>query len=530
MAGRLRIGGFEGRLLALFLVLSVVPTVLIAIFGIEYFGGYVDRLSNVAVRESFHNSMEIARYLSMRLDRDARNTTARIAGEFMDRRPGSVQIDKFLSEAVPRHSADFAALYALDGSTWKLVTSYPEDISRIDPEIALDAISPESGPQKVLYTDPDIVASAVRLGPGSVIVSGFLLDPGMTETMRKTGEDYSRYSSVGLYVNVLRRYSVLVVFALVAVMIASSAIASRLLASRISHPIRQLAGATERIAKGDLDHRVEVDAKDEIQSLVTSFNNMTRDLREYKNNLIRAERIAAWRDVARRIAHEIKNPLTPIEIGIYRLSKRLESTGENTEVTREILDSILKEVGVLRDLAQEFSSFAKMPEPKLEPTDINRTVRSVLELYTSSGEVAMETSLAGDLPPVLADEGQIRRVISNLVKNAVEAMGPGGRLRVRTSLADAGHLSGEAHLLPPAMVRVEVADSGPGIPEDIRDKIFDPYFTTKAKGTGLGLALAYRIIQDHGGTIAFDTGPGGTTFRVDLRVADEDTTGTEGKR
>ena len=523
MADKLKIGGFERRLLGLFLVLSVIPTVLIAVFGIQYFAGYVDRLSNVALRESFHNSMEIARYLSLRLERDARRTTTEIAGDFESRRPGSVRIDEFFSEAVPRHSADFAALYALEGSVWKMTEVYPENLDRIDTEITLDTTSPGAGPQKVVFTDQDIVASGLRLGPGSFLVSGFILEPGMTDMMRKTGEDYSRYSSVGLYVNVLRRYSVLVITALVILMIISSAVASRLLAKRISHPIQELAGATERIARGDLDHKVEVNAKDEIKSLVTSFNNMTRDLREYKENLIRAERIAAWRDVARRIAHEIKNPLTPIEIGIYRLSKRLEAAGDDDGTTREILDTILKEVGVLRNLAQEFSSFAKLPEPDLKAIDLNRVVQSVLDLYTSSGDIRVATDLAGGLPLVMADDKQLRGVISNIVKNAVEAMGAGGRLSVRTLIADRGRPAS------PAVVRLEIADTGPGIPDGIRDKIFDPYFTTKAKGTGLGLALAYRIIQDHGGTIAFDTGPQGTTFRVDLRTAGEDTSTGEAK-
>jgi nitrogen fixation/metabolism regulation signal transduction histidine kinase len=182
---------------------------------------------------------------------------------------------------------------------------------------------------------------------------------------------------------------------------------------------------------------------------------------------------------------------------------------------------MLKEVGVLRDLAQEFSSFAKMPEPKLKALDLNGTVRSVLEIYTSSGNVTVETDLADDLPLVPADDNQIRGVISNLVKNAVEAMWEGGRLAVRTKVATDGGPEGAP------MARVEISDTGPGIPEEIRDKIFDPYFTTKAKGTGLGLALVYRIIQDHGGSIAFDTGPEGTTFRVDLKVTERGERHTE---
>jgi signal transduction histidine kinase len=173
----------------------------------------------------------------------------------------------------------------------------------------------------------------------------------------------------------------------------------------------------------------------------------------------------------------------------------------------ECLDSILKEVEVLKNLAQEFSSFAKMPEPTLKPTDLNETVRSILDLYVPTFEgLELETSYAEPLPYVEADADQLRRVIGNIVKNAAEAMEGAGRLTVTTSL-----ISG--------MVRVGIADTGPGIPEEMKERIFDPYYTTKKHGTGLGLAMAYRIIQDHGGTISMETGPAGTTFFVDLRVS-----------
>jgi nitrogen fixation/metabolism regulation signal transduction histidine kinase len=275
-------------------------------------------------------------------------------------------------------------------------------------------------------------------------------------------------------------------------------------------------------------------------SLVTSFNNMTRDLQEYKKNLVRAERIAAWRDVARRIAHDIKNPLTPMTIAIYRLKKRLGDDGKDSEVVGECLDSILREVEVLKNMAQEFSTFAKLPEPRLAETDLNQTVRSILELYSSGMDgVDVKPTYAQGLPSALADADQLRRVIGNIVKNAVEAMEGKGSLTITTGMVggSAGDEStgaprarGEASDRSEAaqagpgtgadrMVRVTISDTGPGIPEDMRERIFDPYFTTKKGGTGLGLAMAYRIIQDHGGRITVSTGSDGTTFDIDLRAA-----------
>jgi two-component system nitrogen regulation sensor histidine kinase NtrY len=256
---------------------------------------------------------------------------------------------------------------------------------------------------------------------------------------------------------------------------------------------------------------------------------MTEELQENKRNLIRAERIAAWRDVARRIAHEIKNPLTPIEIAIYRIKKRLEAqageadrdrgdgaragrAGDDRQVIEESLDSILKEVTALKTIAQEFSSFAKLPEPRPESLDMNETVKSVLELYASSSQqVEIKMRLMPRLPLVKADRDQMRSVIANLVKNAFEAMPSGGTLTVLTAVAKDTSTA-------PSHVHVEITDTGAGIPEEIRDKIFDPYFTTKPSGTGVGLALAYRILADHRAKISFKTGTAGTSFLVDLPV------------
>jgi len=165
----------------------------------------------------------------------------------------------------------------------------------------------------------------------------------------------------------------------------------------------------------------------------------------------------------------------------------------------------------LKNLAQEFSSFAKMPEPTLKPTDLNETVRSILDLYVPTFEgLDLTTSYADGLPYVEADPDQIRRVIGNIVKNAAEAMDGDGNLSVTTSVTTTG---------TDGMIRVKIADTGPGIPDEMKERIFDPYYTTKKHGTGLGLAMAYRIIQDHGGKISLETGPGGTTFFIDLRQA-----------
>jgi nitrogen fixation/metabolism regulation signal transduction histidine kinase len=519
MKKQIKRGGFERRLLVFFLILSVVPTLLIAFFGARYFVESFERVGSPALKESARNSMEIARKYQAKLEQDAEAACRHLVEElrrYVDV-PGTGRVRDIIQLIAEEHQADFVALYTLRGSEWSLAEAVPSRIERADTTMGVDLVSPVNAPQKIIFSDQDVIAWGVRSGSDSVFVAGFLLDRGTMEMMRRTGDDLSRYSSMPLYVRGQGIFLIFVITAIVVILAVSSVLVSRLIARRISQPIQELALATERIARGDLDHRVSVNAKDEIQSLVTAFNDMTEDLQEYKKNLLRAERIAAWRDVARRIAHEIKNPLTPIEIAIYRMRKRFDVDREESKVVYESLDSILKQVAALRKMAEEFSAFAKLPEPRFAALDVNEAVRNVLTLYASSLEViTVDTDLAADLPSARADGNQIRGVLGNLVKNAVEALGEGGRLTIRTSHERTGATSS---------VRVEVIDTGPGIPEDIRDRIFDPYFTTKARGTGLGLALAYRIIQDHGGSITFVTGSGGTTFRVDLPLEGPPRTG-----
>jgi signal transduction histidine kinase len=158
-----------------------------------------------------------------------------------------------------------------------------------------------------------------------------------------------------------------------------------------------------------------------------------------------------------------------------------------------------------------------MPEPRFEAVDVNRLMRSVIDLYAALLErIEVKMDPAGGLPTVQADPDLMRRALANLVKNAVEAMPGGGTLTIRTNRI------GEDPRSEHGYVRVDIADTGPGIPDEIRERIFSPYFTTKAGGSGIGLALAYRIIEDHGGRIGFETGPEGTTFTVDLRVMQDE--------
>ena len=236
------------------------------------------------------------------------------------------------------------------------------------------------------------------------------------------------------------------------------------------------------------------------EGLVIVFDDVTP--------LIRTQRVAAWREVARRLAHEIKNPLTPIQLSAERLRRHFAGAPEGAKaLVDECTSTIVGEVESLKGLVDEFSQFARMPAPKAVPSDLHQLVLESLALYNGLfSDVAIEHRFAADVPLVRFDAEQIRRVIINLVDNAVEAMERKGRIVVETERDQANNV-----------VRIVVADNGPGIPAAEREKLFLPYYSTKRRGSGLGLAIVRRIIAEHGGSIEVgDNEPRGTRFTIEL--------------
>src|SRR5688572_14879235 len=224
--------------------------------------------------------------------------------------------------------------------------------------------------------------------------------------------------------------------------------------------------------------------------------------------LIRAQKVAAWREVARRLAHEIKNPLTPIQLCAERMQRPFTDAPAPTRaLVDECTATIVGEVESLKGLVDEFSQFARMPAPRAVPTDLHALLEDALSLYRGLfTDVEIRAKFAGPAPKVSVDPEQLRRVIINLVDNAIEAMDRQGAIDVETE-HDAAH----------SVVRIVIADNGPGIPPAEREKLFLPYYSTKQRGSGLGLAIVRRIVAEHGGSIdVTDNAPHGTRFAIEL--------------
>jgi two-component system nitrogen regulation sensor histidine kinase NtrY len=337
-----------------------------------------------------------------------------------------------------------------------------------------------------------------------------VLSEELAVAMGSVSRDYGRYLQLGPVEEIQKR---LVWFGSAAIFLLAAGAATwvaRVTARRISRPVTELARAADRVAAGDLSHRAEIRADGEIGDLVAAFNNMTGRLERSQEELLRVERIAAWREVAQRIAHEIKNPLTPIQLSAQRLRRRLSRTaGEDTPLVIECTETIVQEVEALRRLVDEFSRFARMPAPVPRPTDLRPLVDGVANLYRESHpHITIVTRHDETLPLIGVDPDHIKRAVLNLVDNAVGAVGAGGDVVVETAYDAAAD-----------RVRVTVSDTGHGIAQEDREKLFQPYFSTKTNGMGLGLPIVTEIVNEHGGTIRLeDNDPRGSRFIVELPV------------
>src|SRR5712692_3315392 len=286
-------------------------------------------------------------------------------------------------------------------------------------------------------------------------------------------------------------------------------LASLWFAARVTRPVVSLAEAARRVAAGDLGAKVEVESSDELGELAASFNRMTEDLVQQKDRTLQAERVAAWRELARRLAHELKNPLFPLQVTVENLMRAKQKSAEMfEEVFHEGTATLLAEIDNLKTIVGRFSEFSRMPQPQRRPTHVNDVVQSVLRVFHAQlqekNQIKVRTELADALPEISADPDLLHRALQNLVLNAIDAMPQGGELTIRTGAF------GER-------VEISVSDTGSGLTQEECGRLSTPYYTTKQHGTGLGLAIVQSVVSDHGGKISVEsTKEKGTTFRIEL--------------
>ncbi|HTK68840.1 MAG TPA: ATP-binding protein [Candidatus Eisenbacteria bacterium] len=514
------LGTLRGRLLALFFLVALIPSLGLTLFVTQYLARSLATLRNPETERALSQSLEVIRGGLERLASDARQhaevmaldpETVRLA------RAGRMQdLERFLRDEARNRGIDYVCYYDMRNGTKRIFGA------RLGPRISLPDPEPASLEQAVehggLITGDDAprqVSGAAAVDSTHVILAGYQLDPEISSEIVALQRNLSMYRRLGVYTWLSQR-SLWIFAALWSLVLGGVSFALAWAVSRsIARPIVALQSAMERVSQGDLGvGHVTPSGTREVRYLAGAFNRMIEEIRSSRRALLRAERLAAWREVARAVAHEIRNPLTPIQFALQRLREEARrGEGPRADVVAENADAILREVRSLQEFATAFSAVAQLPEPKFAPTDVVQLVEDAARLYRGSSPVEFRVEVERPVPLAWADAGQIQRVLVNLIKNAVEVLGDRGQvtLRVRRDV----HADG---------VLLEVEDNGPGMDPATVERAAHPGFTTKSTGSGLGLTLVTRIVEQHGGRFGLDSSPGaGTRAWVSLTKAEDGT-------
>ena len=278
----------------------------------------------------------------------------------------------------------------------------------------------------------------------------------------------------------------------------------------ITTPIKELVVATEKIADNKFDYRVELESKNELKTLIDAFNDMVDELRINREIIKYSERSHAWQDIAKKLAHEIKNPLTPIKLSAERILKQYKNEDEYKKVLEKGIRTIIDEVNNINEMVSEFSNFARLPSAKMENVNVVEMLKQLISFLSSSyKDIGFDINTPKDNILIFVDKNQIRRALLNIIYNSINAIKEAGKPDGRIEMAIL--LKRENN-----RVVIAVSDNGPGIDDEIKEKIFNPYFSKIGKGSGLGLAIVEKIVYDNKGRLWFDSKPGRTTFFMEF--------------
>ena len=531
---------FQRKLMILFVGMALLPTVVLVLVSYHLISRSVERWANHQIALTLTNSAaiiegasEIAHTLELYENLPLTDTAELLA---VDEDLVAV-LEDFDSKAVKIRATELAdtygdyliAIYDWDGHlVFSTNPNHPSETLNtfLGPLEALpDAptISHELADQGFLICGVPIFSEDGMRRLGAMVVGkSMALTPAqmqaqMSAIQNKLNRLETDIGAEGTaYRRTENRTTVIALLITAALIVVVAFFVSRILAKGINTPIRSLVAGTEQISNGNLDYQVAVQTDDEFALLADAFNRMVSDLKARTEELRRAEKIAAWQDIAQKLAHEIKNPLTPIQLSAQRLQRRYRNNPDDlSELLERCTQTIITEVEGLRRLLDEFSVLAQMPAPQLSPVNLRETLDAALGLFDElPSHIACQIDFPADLPPVSADGDHLKRAFLNLINNALEAMSEAGEKK--------GCLIIRAFVsTDQSKVFVQFTDTGPGISPEVRPKLFTPHVSTKRDGMGLGLAIVKKVMTDLGGDIRLeDAQPDqiGATFTLWLRA------------
>lgn len=470
--------GFRTKLIAAFALLSIAPLFLLAYYNTQF---AVERLESSIDRE-----------LSQHLDLVHRRMLGAISSE-LDFQEGIT--NDFCDILASELGIDLSVY----GRSYLQASSRPELYAAtiLDPRLPADAYANLFVLGRTRYIGQDRVGETdYAVGYQTIVIDGRTLGVIAVPTLFRQAE---------LEIELVERnVFFLSIYIAILVLVVGTAI---VLAYTLAGPIRVLTRAAREIGEGNLDIQVAPRSRDEIGELVEAFNEMTAEIKESRFELAKAEREMAWKEMAKQVAHEIRNPLTPMKLSIQHLRQAFKDKVSNfDEIVQTVSQTVMEQIDALTRIASEFSQFARMPQRRFEHVKVNRVLQETIDLFREVKEIEFESNFADTDPDLVADRDELRRVFINVVRNAIQAMEGGGTIVLSSETHDRACI-------------IRIQDSGPGIPEPLLARVFEPNFSTKSEGMGLGLAIAKKIIEDLNGSITITSKVGvGTTIEITLPV------------
>lgn len=453
---------FREKLLTSFIVVSVIPIILLAI----YTRGYIKNKYDI----SFEN--QIKSDLNLIAESFKNNNSVFLSGKISD---SLKQKEKnTLNKNLTRSDKNFNLYSGL-----KLFSTTNEELFKSD---LLDNRIDGGAYYNLNFEKRDIYFKNLDL-------PGFSFYAGYTPILDKNNNVRAVISSQTVYrqneINEELTESLTFIFGIYIIVIIVLLLFITFFVERITRPISILKLATDKLSRGESNIEIKLDRKDEFGSLVDSFNRMTRELEASKDKLKKAEREAAWRDIARRVAHEIKNPLTPMKLSIqhlYDLYLRKNNTEEFNNTITKTTDIMLNEIDKLNKIATEFSNFGKLPNRKYEAVEINSVIHDVISLYEKYPGITFDISLKENLAKVIADKQEVNRIFQNIIKNSLQAIDKEGTIKIITWEES-------------EFVNILIEDNGEGMDKETMQMLFEPNFSTKSSGMGLGLSITKKSLD-----------------------------------
>ena len=506
------------RYILFFSTTTLLPSIIIAIFSLFLF--------NVGLQKYFDNKIKIAV-----------NNSSKVAENYVNQIRNSIEADISLMVLDVNNQS---ALYYENPKQFLNLISSQRLLRRLDEVYLLDSsgnilmsniideskdfvpppeeafiISLDGRPARIIDPSTNRTSALVKLNNfiDTYLYIVKFMDPKLINYLKQTGEAVNFYYSVQESKTGIKITFAVIYLLIVSLLLFLSIILSINFASRLTTPIINLITASEKISSGDLNAKVkQIETDKEFKKLNLNFNSMIDKLKKQQDKLLLSERHAAWESVARKLAHEIKNPLTPIQLSIDRIrEKYLNKIGnKKDENLSDYLDTITKQIKDIEFLVNEFSGFARMPKPVLKKVDINKIISRSVNLHKLSElDLNFMVSNGKSSNNINGDEEQLNRVFINLIKNSIESINEMKSKNVDFKGKISIDIKGDSDY-----IYVAIVDNGVGFKQADKAKMITPYYTTKKKGTGLGLAIVTKVISDHNSTILFDSVKNGAKVEI----------------